>query len=129
MIKSKILIPLEMPCIFFCSKICENPNSTTTQLNRTKVGFDMKMTLHHQPHHPPTRRKLNVSNSQLNNNNNKNNDDNHDHNHDNSNNNSNSDSNRSSNSNSNSNNNNSNSNNNNNKIDISSITHLILIQL
>ena len=30
---------------------CHNPNSTTTQLNSTKVGFDMKMTLHTPP--PP----------------------------------------------------------------------------
>ena len=35
---------------------CQNPNPTTTQPN--KVGFDMKITLHHQHHH----RELNVGN-------------------------------------------------------------------
>ena len=30
---------------------CNNPNST--QLDITKVGFDMKMTLHHHPPPPP----------------------------------------------------------------------------
>ena len=28
---------------------CQNPNSTTTQPNITKTGFDLKMTLNHPP--------------------------------------------------------------------------------
>ena len=33
---------------------CQTPNSTRTQPNITKVGFDTKMTLHHHHHPSPT---------------------------------------------------------------------------
>ena len=46
---------LNLLLIIICAakQYCHSPNSTTTQLNITKVGFDTKITLQQHHYHPP----------------------------------------------------------------------------
>ena len=49
-------VTLLLCCFFFYFLSKPQPNHNTTQLNLTRVGFDMIITLHHHP--PPTPQEL-----------------------------------------------------------------------
>ena len=60
-----MLAVTNLQCLDLSANNCHNPNST--QLNITKVGFDMKITLTHPltTHHPPSTGKSTLAIYQL----------------------------------------------------------------